>query len=221
MPQQAMKKYGLRARVLLMKSHMKLLSCFSLLFLFLLNSCASSKITGEWKNPELGLKKYSHILIIGVAKQPDRRKFYEDEFAKQLNRQGILAIASHTIIARDKMQDKDTIVKSIEGLRVDGVIVTRLQGIQGQVVPGKTYQAPSGYYTNMYDYFNTGFSTAPSRSYSETHEYLQLESNLYDAETEMLVYSILTDTFIRQKFQSRITAYIETIVGQLKKNNLL
>jgi hypothetical protein len=206
-----------------MNTQMKLALFCALLFLFLVGGCASSKITGEWKDPGLGNKKYSHILVIGVAKQPDRRKFYEDEFARQLTRNGIMAIASHTIIPRDKMQDKDTIVKSIEGLSVDGVIVTRLQGIkeQKQVPHGKTYQVPYGYYNNMYDYYNNSFSTAPSRSYAETHEYLQLESNLYDAESEMLAYTITTDTFIRQKFESRITAYIETVVQQLKKNSLL
>jgi hypothetical protein len=204
-----------------MKSQMKILNCCALLFLFLLNSCASSKITGEWKDPELGARKYSHILVIGVAKQPDQRKFYEDEFTKQLNRQGVMAIASHTIIPRDKMQDRDTIAKSMDALHVDGVIVTRLQGLLKQAAPGKTYQAPSGYYNNMYDFFNTSFSTAPSRSYAETHEFLQLESNLYDAATESLAYSITTDTFIREKFQSRITAYIETVVRQLQQNNLI
>ena len=206
-----------------MNNQMKLSAFCALLLLFLLNSCASSKITGEWKDPGLGNKKYTHILVIGVAKQPDRRKFYEDEFARQLTRHGIMAIASHTIIPRDKMQDKETIVKSIEGLNVDGVIVTRLQGIkeQKEVPHGKTYQVPYGYYNNMYDYYDNSFSTAPSRSYAETHEYLQLESNLYDAESEMLAYTITTDTFIRQKFESRITAYIETVVQQLKKNSLL
>jgi hypothetical protein len=73
----------------------------------------------------------------------------------------------------------------------------------------------------MDDYYSNSFSTAPSVSYAETHEYLQLESNLYDAETEKLAYSITTDTFVRQKFQSRISAYIETVVRQLKSNNLL
>ena len=110
----------------------KLSGFWALLLFFLAGGCASSKITGEWKNPDLGNKKYTHVLVIGVAKQPDRRKFYEDQFAKQLTKQGIMAIASHTIIPRDKMQDKDTIVKSIEGLKVDGVIVTRLMGIKEQ-----------------------------------------------------------------------------------------
>ena len=134
-----------------------------------------------------------------------------------------MAIASHTIIPRDKMQDKDAIVKSIEGLHVDGVLVTRLQGLkqQQQANYGKTYQVPYGYYNNMYDYYDNSISSAPTISYAETHEYLQLESNLYDAETEKLVYTITTDTFIRQKFQSRITAYIETVVRQLKGNKLL
>ena len=104
--------------------------------------------------------------MIGAAKQPDRRVFYEDEFVKQLNRQGVMAIASHTIIPRDKMLDKDTIVKSIEGLQIDGVIVTRLQGLkeQREVPHGKTYQVPYGYYYNMYDYYNSSLSTAPSEA---------------------------------------------------------
>jgi len=206
-----------------MNNRMKLLGFSAALFLFLVSGCASSKITGEWKNSDLGNKKYTHVLVIGVAKQPDRRKFYEDQFAKQLTKQGIMAIASHTIIPRDKMQDKNTIVKSIEGLKVDGVIVTRLMGIKEQkkVSHGETYKVPFGYYNNMYDYYDNTFATAPSRSYAESHEYLQLESNLYDAETEMLVYTITTDTFIRQKFEKRITAYIETVVQQLKQNNLL
>ena len=200
----------------------KLLSVSAIIFLFLLTSCASSKITGEWKDPELGNKKYISILVIGVAKQPDRRKFYEDEFARQLTRQGVMAFASHTIIPRDKMQDKDTIIKTIEGMRIDGVIVTRLQGVkaQKQVPHGKTYQVPYGR-DNMYDYYNSSFSIAPSRSYVETHDYLQLVSNLYDAETEKLAYSITTDTFVREKFESRLKAYIETVVGKLKSNNLL
>ena len=205
-----------------MKMQNKLSSCCVVLLLFLLTSCASSKITGEWKDPELGSKKFSSVLVIGVAKQPDRRKFYEDEFAKQLNRQGVMAIASHTIIPRDRMQDKDTIVKSIEGLSVDAVIVTRLQGVklQKQVPHGKSYQVPYGS-ANMYDYYNSSFSTAPTRSYAESHDYLQLESNLYDAETEKLAYSITTDTFVRQKFNSRIITYIETVVRKLQSNNLL
>ena len=205
-----------------MKINNKLFSCCAVLLVFLLTSCASSKITGEWKDPELGSKKFSSVLVIGVAKQPDRRKFYEDEFAKQLKRQGIMAIASHTIIPRDKMQDKDAIARSIEGLSVDAVIVTRLQGVkaQKQVPHGKTYQVPYGY-NNMYDYYNSSFSTAPSRSYAESHDYLQLESNLYDAETEKLAYAITTDTFVRKKFNSRITTYIETVVKKLLSNNLL
>jgi len=206
-----------------MNMQMKLPCICALLFLFLLNSCASSKITGEWKEPQFGNKKYTHILVIGVAKQPDRRKFYEDEFAKQLRRQGIMAISSHTIIPRDKMQDKDTIVKSITGLNVDGVIVTRLLGVKElkEFTHGNTYRLPYGYYNNLHDYYDTSLSSAPSRSYVETHEYLQLESNLYDVETEKLAYTITTDTFVREKFESRLIAYIETIVRKLKDNTLL
>jgi len=205
------------------KLHIRILSCCALLILFLVTSCATSRSTGDWKDPELGSKKYHHILVIGVAKQPDKRKFYEDEFAKKLNRLGVMAIASHTIIPQDKMQDKDTIVKSIAGLGVDGVIITRLLGTreQGPVTHGKTYKVPYGYYNKMNEYYKKSYSDAPPVSYTETHEYLQLESNLYDAETEKLAFSTKTDSFLRQEFKKSVVAYIEIVVEKLQVNNLL
>jgi hypothetical protein len=205
-----------------MKLQARILCCCGLLLLFLLNSCAGSRSTGEWKDPELGNKKYSNILVIGVAREQDKRKFYEDAFAKQLNRLGVMAIASHTIIPQDKMQDKDTIVKSIAGLGVDGVIITRLLGTreQGPVTQGNTYKVPYGYYNRMNEYYNQSYSDAPPKSYTETHEFLQLESNLYDAETEKLAFSTKTDSFLRREFQESVNAYIEIVVVKLQENSL-
>ena len=194
-----------------------------LLFLLLLNSCGGSKATGEWKDPELGSRKFKHILVIGVAKELDKRRFYEDAFARQLNRLGVMAIASYNIIPQDKMQDKDAIVKSIEDLGIDGVIITRLLGVkeQGPVTQGKTYKVPYGFYNKMNEYYNQSYSDAPPKSFSETHEFLQLESNLYDAETEKLAFSTKTDSFLRREFQESVTAYIEIVVRQLQGHNLL
>jgi hypothetical protein len=201
----------------------RILSCCGLLLLFLVNSCGGSRATGEWKDPELGNKKFRHIMVIGVARQWDRRKFYEDEFTKELNRLGVMAIASHNIIPQDSMQDKDTIVKSIAGLGIDGVIITRLLGIKKQepVTHGKTYKVPYGYYNRMNEYYDTSYSDAPSVSYTETHPYLQLESNLYDAETEKLAFSTRTDSFVLREFQQSVVDYIEIVVGKLQENNLL
>ena len=206
-----------------MKLQARILSCSVLLFLFLLNSCTGSRATGEWKDPELGSRKFRHILVIGVAKELDRRKFYEDEFAKRLNRLGVMAIASHNIIPQDKMQDKEAIVKSIAGLGIDGVIITRLLGTreQGPVTQGKTYKVPYGYYNRMNEYYSQSYSDAPPKSYSETHQFLQLESNLYDAETEKLAFSTKTDSFLRREFQESVAAYIEIVVRKLQENSLL
>ena len=194
-----------------------------LLFLLLLNSCGGSKATGEWKDPELGSRKFKHILVIGVAKELDKRRFYEDAFARQLNRLGVMAIASYNIIPQDKMQDKDAIVKSIADLGIDGVIITRLLGIKerGPVTMGKTYKVPYGFYNKMDEYYNQSYSDAPPKSFSETHEFLQLESNLYDAETEKLTFSTKTDSFLRREFQESVTVYIEIVVRQLQQNNLI
>jgi hypothetical protein len=53
-----------------MKTPIKLFSALAILILFFLTSCASTKVTGEWKDPNFSSQKFKNIMVIGLAKQP-------------------------------------------------------------------------------------------------------------------------------------------------------
>ena len=72
---------------------------------FFMTSCASTKVTGEWKDPNLTAKRYKKIMVMGVAKQPQDRKFYENEFVRQLQAKGVEAVSSHTLIQHENMRE--------------------------------------------------------------------------------------------------------------------
>ena len=202
----------------------KLFSILSIIMLFFITSCASTKVVNEWKDPNLTGKKFKKIMVIGVAKQPDTRRSYEDEFVRQLQSKGVVAIASHKFIPRDKMQDRETITKNIEGMEIDGVIITRLKEFKDKKqFFGEEDKVPYDSYNNMYEYYNSSFVMAPSSRTRNPTNYQKFgfESNLYDTETEKLVFSLASNTYAQDNIQDRLGSYIKTVVNKLAQNNLL
>ena len=207
-----------------MNSQAKLLYALSIIMLFFLTSCASTKVVSEWKDPSLSGKKFKKIMVIGVAKQPDQRRSYEDEFVRQLQAQGVMAIPSHTLIPRDKMRDRKTITQNIEGLGIDGVIITRLKEVEDKKqFFGEEDKVPYDNYNNMYEYYNSSFVIAPSSSSRTPTNYQKIgfESNLYDTKTEKLVFSLASNTYAQDNIQKRLGSYIKIVVKKLSQNNLL
>jgi hypothetical protein len=197
-----------------MKTTTRLFGALSILMLFFMTSCASTKITGEWKDPNMTAKQFKNIMVIGVAKQPRDRRAYEDEFVRQLKAKGVMAVASRTLIPHDKMRDKATIEHAVKGVGFDGVIITRVGDIKSRE---RDY-----YRTNMYDYYNSSFAITPYyRVGSSNQQKYGFESNLYDATTEKLVFSLSSDTYAQDNINKRLGSYIKTVVNKLRQNNLL
>ena len=193
-----------------MKTMTKLFGVLSILILFFMTSCASTKVTGEWKDPNMKDKQFKKILVMGIAKQPDDRILYEDEFVKQLKAKGVMATSSYTLIERDNMWDKATIVQTVKSKEFDSVIITRVVDAQAR---------QQNYYKyNMYDYYSRFAS--PSRT-TVNQQKFGFESNLYDAETEKLVFSLFSDTYAQNNIKKRLGSYINTVVNKLVQNNLL
>jgi hypothetical protein len=194
-----------------MKTTTRLFGALSILMLFFMTSCASTKVTGEWKDPNMTAKQFKRIMVMGVAKQPKDRRTYEDEFVRQLKAKGVMAFSSHSLIPHDKMRDSATIVQTVESMEFDGVIITRVGDIKAR---------QQSYYTiNMYDYYNSIFAY---RTVTTTHQQkFGFESNLYDAKTEKLVFSLSSDTYAQDNINKRLGSYIKTVVNKLIQNNLL
>jgi len=201
-----------------MKIAIGLFGALSIMLLFFLTSCASTKVTGEWKDPDFSSQKFKKILVLGVAKQPAQRKLYEDNFVQQLEAKGIKAIASHTLIPHEEMREKGKIVQAIEGQGIEGVIITRLRNLKEK--------APIGRQRNMHVYYSDSFTfvsiyDTPGTTGQTYQQKYNLESMLYDAKTEKLVFSLSSDTVARDDAAKRLDSYIKTVVNKLVENNLI
>ena len=204
---------------------MKIKNTALLLFtvlLITLTACTTTKLSGSYTDEGLAGKKFQHILIIGAAKQPDIRKQFEDEFVRQLQAQNVKAIPSHTILSADKMMDRNIISTKISELGVDSVLVTRLVGVEKkrEIDSGSTYRVPYAYYSKMHEYYKKGFESEEASPLT-THKVISLETNIYDAETEKLVWATASDVQVQDKISKLSKDFIKAVISKMLSDEVI
>lgn len=187
--------------------------------LFSLSSCATTELTGVWRDP--GFQgKINKVAVIGTFKQPITRNLFEDEFVRQLKAHGVNAIASYTVVHIDELSDENTVREKIGKLGVDSVIVTRLADMRTvqTYVPGQAYAVP-GFYGSWGPYYRHVYSYSPG--YVVQDEYALAETNIYEVQGEKLIWSASTQTLISGTSQERMQSFVSIMVGRLLSDNLI
>jgi len=191
--------------------------------LMILTACATTKLSGTWKDENLSGKEFQKLLVIGAAKQQQVRELFEDEFVRQLEAQGVKAIPSYTLIPAEKMLDKETIVSHIAENRIDAVLITRLTGSKGEreMETGNTYRVPYAYYNQMHEYYKKGLESTQEPSPATTHKVIILETNIYNAETEKLAWATASDVYVQDAAYKLTKDFIKVIVNKLVSDEVI
>ena len=190
--------------------------------LLLLASCASTRITGEWRDAAYD-KSISKILVVGMSANTVLRRSYEDSLVSHFNDHGVEAVSGATILPEDKEVSKETIKKAVEGKGFDAVLVTRLVGVDEQhtYVSTSDYAPPAPYYRNFYDYYNRTYPTVYRRDYLVTDTIVTLETNIYDVETGNLIWAITSESFNPDQANDLAKYLSDIIVDKLAKEGLI
>ena len=77
-----------------MKTMRKIVNGLLLVSLLLLMGCASTTVSGVWKDPSYSGPMTS-LMVIAIAEKPVTRKMFEDEFVRELKARGINAVSSY------------------------------------------------------------------------------------------------------------------------------
>lgn len=189
-----------------------------------LNSCASTTLTSVWKDENYRIGNIKKVLIIGFSEKPAVGRFFEDEFKSQMTPLGIEAISSYTVIPDEKLSDKAFLEAQAKDLRVDAVLITRLvdkKTVQSYFPPETTYMGPSGYSTGWPTYCYNCYQAITRPGYTVENEIVSLETNLYEARTDKLIWSALSDTFAESDKDDYIKSFISVILKRLLDDKIL
>ncbi len=102
----------------------------------ILSSCASVKLTDNWKSNDFNLINTEKILVIAKSKDATISKSYEKEIATRLRSRGVAAIERHLkypFLSDNSTQTKEEIENIVQQFKKDGIngiIVTSLKDVK-------------------------------------------------------------------------------------------
>ncbi len=190
---------------------------FLLACVCLFGSCATTKVTEAWKDDQFQgtIRK---VAVLGVFKEPDTRKIFEDEFADRLRARGVEAVAGHKFIPAAEMPDKDVVLGRIRKLGADTVIVTRIVDVETvqTTVPGRSYIVP-----NYYGYYGMYYTHIYQAGEIVEEGYAYTETNLYNVGDEKLIWSGRSKTTLSATRYELIQAFVKTTLDRLADDKVI
>lgn len=184
-------------------------------------ACATTQLKAVWQDP--GYRgRPAKVMVISAARRPLDRRVFEDEFVRQLGAHGVRGIASYTVLPDRQQNNHEAIADRIAELGADTVLVTRLAERKTvQVyVPGTTFLPPP-YYTNWQDFYLYGYQNLNTPGYFAEDEYAVMETNLYEAGNNKLVWAASSETATIGSDQKLIRGYVAAMVNSLVEHGLL
>jgi len=191
---------------------------FLLALSLVLASCATTTITDVWKD-DAYKKKTQKIFVIMVARSPDMRNIFEGRFVAELEARGNSAVQSYKSIPFDLLPDKALVKSRIKSTEADTVLISRLVGSKTveAYMPGKMHVLQSSYY-GWGTYYEVVFV---DYGYTDDMELSYIETNLYDIETEKLIWSAQTKTERTEGQQQLINTFINVILKKLSSDKII
>ncbi len=190
----------------------------SLTLPFLLVSCASTSITGTWKEASYNtpIKK---ILVIGLSKNATNRRIFEDTLSQDFRDEGKKAVTSVHYFSDYKKINKLSLKPIVRKENIDTVIVARVVhiGKENQYIPSSypaSYNSFDNYYGRISPYYK-------DQGYYVSNTTVSLEINMYETQTAKLIWAITTETFEPKNINKEIKILSAIIIKELKKDNLL
>ncbi|MBW1840598.1 MAG: hypothetical protein JRI75_02230 [Deltaproteobacteria bacterium] len=192
----------------------------SLLFFL---SCAPSKLTSTWKSDTYTGGPLKNVMIIGITENVKNRKVFETAFTNTFIKNGVQAIPSYTVIPDIKDINEERVVSEAEKKEINAVFVTHVLGLKAEEVFYKPlgYDPRSQYRPTVGNYINVAkdYVTSPMQ-YTQVEE-VQLESLLFDRETQEMIWSVSSDTYRPDSVKEVIDRLATNVMKSLRESQLI
>ncbi len=200
-----------------------------LLFLYLavailLSSCASTSLTNAWHDQSYsGANSLDDVLVIAVTEEETSRRLYEDGFVAKLAESGVRVIPSYSLQVSDIEPTKQAVQTAVAMAKARFVLITRhltTDKKQHYSPPQPLYVDP--YYSSVYRYYPMAYREVRySPGYTYTVTTVSIESNLYDAQTEKLIWSAQSKSVDPKMSKSYFDGLVNVFAKDLQDKKLL
>lgn len=203
---------------------------FLVLTLFFMVSCQSTQqITGSYVNKEaIPEEAFEKVFIMVMAHNDGARAAVENQLADAAANRGIEIVKSSDVFPIGFLTDKpskDVLSAEIRKNGCDAAFTVTLlhEQTQERYVPGSRGAPYINYpfYGSYYSYYDYRYSYVYDPGYYTTDQIYFIEGNLYDLNTDKLVWSLQSKSYDPGTLTAFGKTYAEMVFYQLKKEGLV
>ena len=200
---------------------------FILVFSF--TACSTTKLTSVWRDTTYD-GHIERVLVVAVTENVRNRLIFESEFVKEFKKVGIEALASLDATPQNQESSENDILTEARKQGVNTILVTHLISVDEKSVyhPPKTYSTsrpaygvPRTYHGRFHTYYPRVYEYVHEPGYYSQQKSVNLETNLYETETEKLIWSVTSETLDPQSVNKTIESLSTVVIKNLQKNRLL
>ena len=204
------------------------ISLGSIILMLVIVSCSSpTSITGTWQRQDVPAD-INNVMVAALTPQAGVKAVVERQIAGNLEEAGIRASQSIDVLPpklSDDDNQKQRILNAIQTNGVDAILTVSVidRETETRYSPGTTSYAPYpafGFYGNFWGYYRHWYPQFHSPGYYSEDKIYFIETNLYDSQTEDLLWSAQSETYNPTDLESFSENFAEEIVKQLKNDGI-
>ena len=191
----------------------------SLACLALLAACGpTTEVVNSWADPSAGQVRFTKMLNVCACKDEAMRRTVEDQLTKRITG----STPSYTVLSEDDLHDRDAAKAKVKAGGYDGAVVMVLVSVDRTqtYVPGTAYAVPAPY-TSMYGGWGYGWSTYYDPGYVDTDQLVDFNTNVYQVQTEKLIWASRTQTTDPTSVGSMVDEIISANIAEMKRQKVL
>jgi len=190
-------------------------------------ACSTAKeSTDVWVNKEKFVgKNFNSVFICVMTADVEARSVLETDLAARAVARGYKAVKSMDVmpgsVVDPKKPTREEIVSHVKTSGCDAVFVAALVKKEEAInyTPGSTAYSTMpnvSYVGGYYGYYNNYYATVSTPAYYSNDKLYVMQSNLYEASTEELMWSVRSNVFKPSNLKKFSEQYTSTLVKQLK-----
>ena len=193
--------------------------------LMALTSCSTTttKVNGEFIDPNFRERQFNNVLVIGAADDYDMRAQFERTVVSLIRQTGAEATAYYTVLGHNPPLTSSDIENAVRSRGFDAVLFTRVKGSAQQVnvkeATGTAAATTKG--GNLFDLFRYDYEEFDEPDNVRVSTDVQLLTELYAAEEQKKVWVAETASHDRESAEQIIDSEARAIVRALEKNGLI
>lgn len=203
---------------------------FLVLAVIVTGCSTTTEITSSWRKPDAKADNFKNIFVAALSSNIAAKQAVENGIQQHLQQKGITVEKSLDYFPPDFNNNtglrKDLVLGKIQSTNADGILTIALlkQETESHYVTGSGYWNPGlryGYYNSFWNYYNNWYPSLYAPGYYDETKVYYLETNLYNAKTEQLIWTAQSKTYDPVNIDSFLKGYLKSIYERMVKDGLL